>query len=97
MVKFSESALKRLIKGGETNTVELKAAAPRPVEMAERMCGIANAKGRMLIIDVEDAKHTIVGVPDDRVAMTIDTILRAARQNVKPALVLCYEMCWISG
>ncbi len=44
MVKFSESALKRLIKGGETNTIELKAAAPRPVEMAERMCGIANAK-----------------------------------------------------
>ncbi len=45
MVKFSESALKRLIKGGETNTVELKTAAPRPVEIAERMCGIANAKG----------------------------------------------------
>jgi len=42
----------------------------------------------MIIIGVEDAKHTIVGVPDDRVAMTIDTILRAARQNVKPALVL---------
>src|SRR5260370_8852209 len=42
----------------------------------------------MIIIGVEDAKHTIVGVPDDRVAMTIDTILRAARQNVKPALIL---------
>src|SRR5437660_11700878 len=42
----------------------------------------------MIIIGVEDSKHIIVGVPDDRVAMTIDTILRAARQNVKPALVL---------
>jgi ATP-dependent DNA helicase RecG len=37
---------------------------------------------------VEDAKHKIIGVPDDRLAMTIDTVLRAARQNVKPALVL---------
>ncbi|HAT47182.1 MAG TPA: hypothetical protein DCS90_18945 [Ktedonobacter sp.] len=88
MARLNEQELRRLIQGGETNTVELKAAAPRPVEMAERMCGMANAQGGMIIIGVEDSKHTIVGVPDDRVAMTIDTILRAARQNVKPALVL---------
>ncbi len=49
---------------------------------------MANAQGGLIIIGVEDAKHTIVGVPDDRLAMTIDTVLRAARQNVKPALVL---------
>src|SRR5260370_5578379 len=88
MTRLSGKELKWLIQGGERSTVELKAAAPRPVEMAERMCGMANAQGGMIIIGVEDAKHTIVGVPDDRVAMTIDTILRAARQNVKPALVL---------
>jgi predicted HTH transcriptional regulator len=88
MTRLSEQELRRLIQGGETNTVELKAAAPRPVEMAERMCGLANAQEGMIIIGVEDSQHTIVGVPDDRVAITIDTILRAARQNVKPALVL---------
>jgi len=88
MATLSEQELRRLIQGGETSTVELKAAAPRPVEMAERMCGMANAQGGMIIIGVEDVKHTIVGVPDDRMAMTIDTILRAARQNVKPVLVL---------
>jgi predicted HTH transcriptional regulator len=88
MTRLSEQELRQLIQLGETNTVELKAAAPRPVEMAERMCGMANAQGGMIIIGVEDSKHDIVGVPDDRVAMTIDTILRAARQNVKPALVL---------
>lgn len=88
MGKLSESLLKRLIKGGESNTIELKLAAPRPVEMAERLCGMANARGGMIIIGVEDAKHKIIGVPDDRIAMTIDTILRAARQKIKPALVL---------
>src|SRR5260370_2539297 len=88
MARLSEQELRRLIQGGETSTVELKAAAPRPVEMAERMCGMANPQGGMIIIGVEDAKHTIVGVPDDRLAMTIDTILRAARQNVKPPLGL---------
>ncbi len=49
---------------------------------------MANAQGGVVIIGVEDAKHTIVGVPDERMAMTMDTILRAARINIKPALVL---------
>src|SRR6266567_1345729 len=88
MVKLSESALTRLIKGGETSTVELKVAAPRPVDLAERLCGMANAQGGIVIIGVEDAEQSIVGVPDERMAMTIDTILRAARQNMKPVLVL---------
>src|SRR6266702_1037283 len=56
--------------------------------MAERLCGMANAQGGVIIIGVEDAKYKIIGVPDDRLAMTIDTVLRAARQNVKPELVL---------
>ena len=40
---LSELELKRLITGGETHKVELKAASPRPSEMAERLCGMANA------------------------------------------------------
>ncbi len=45
MVKLSEIELKMLVKGGETNTVELKLAAPRAVDLAERLCGMANARG----------------------------------------------------
>jgi hypothetical protein len=41
MAKLSEIELKKLIRGGETNTVELKVAAPRATEMAERLCGMA--------------------------------------------------------
>src|SRR6266852_1502133 len=88
MARLSESALSRLIKSGETTTDELKVAVPRPVEMAERLCGMANAQGGIVIIGVEVAQHPIVGVPDERIAMTVDTILRAARQNIKPVLVL---------
>jgi len=56
--------------------------------MAERLCGMANAQGGVVIIGVEDAEQKIVGVPDERMAMTVDTILRAARMNIKPVLVL---------
>src|SRR5690349_14434794 len=88
MAKLSEIELKKLIRGGETNTVELKIAAPRATEMAERLCGMANAQGGIVIIGVKDASHEIVGVPDNRIGETLDVLLRAARQMIKPELVL---------
>ena len=88
MGKLSESELKKLIKGGETNTIELKVAAPRATEMAERLCGMANAQGGMIIIGVKDVSHEIVGIPDHRVGETLDVVLRAVRQMIKPELVL---------
>jgi ATP-dependent DNA helicase RecG len=41
-----------------------------------------------VIIGVEDSTHKVVGVPDERIGETIDVILRAARQVIKPELVL---------
>ena len=88
MATLSEATIRRLIVGGETATVELKVASPRPVEMAERLCGMANARGGVVIVGVEDAERRIVGVQDERLALTKDVILRATRQIIKPALVL---------
>lgn len=87
MPKLSELALRQLIAGGETNIVELKRASPRPTEMAERLCGMANAQGGIIIVGVEDADLEIVGVPESRIALTIDVMLRAARQ-IEPKLLL---------
>ena len=88
MARLNEVARRHLMKGGETTTVEFKVAAPRPVEMAERFCGMANAQGGIIIIGVEDVEHKVVGMPDECMAMTKDVILRAARQIIKPVLVL---------
>src|SRR5579859_2404248 len=88
MVKYAEAEMKRLIRGGETNTIELKAAAPRATEMAERLCGMANAQGGMMIIGVKDSTHEVVGIPDHRVGETLDVVLRAVRQMIKPELIL---------
>ncbi|GAC1391377.1 MAG: helix-turn-helix domain-containing protein [Ktedonobacteraceae bacterium] len=87
MLQLSETALRQLIAGGETATVELKRASPRPTEMAERLCGMANAQGGFIIVGVEDIDLSIVGVPNDRIALTTDVILRAARQ-IEPKLLL---------
>jgi predicted HTH transcriptional regulator len=88
MGKLSDEELKKLVQGGETNIVELKLAAPRAVDLAERLCGMANSKGGIVIIGVEDATRKIVGVTDERIGETMDVILRAARQVIKPELPL---------
>src|SRR5713101_1389607 len=88
LVKLSEMELKALIQGGETNTVELKVAAPRATEMAERLCDMANAQGGMVLLGIKDPTHEIVGIPDHRVGEMLDVILRTVRQMIKPELLL---------
>ena len=56
----------RLIRGGEMTTVELKLAAPRPVEMAERLCGMANAQGGVVIIGVMNPRIECGGLQPGR-------------------------------
>ena len=97
---LSELEIRLLIAGGETNQVELKVASPRPSEMAERLCGMANARGGVIIIGVEDTTLDIVEVPGERMALTKDVILRATRQIIKPSLVLEPpepEVCVVDG
>ena len=70
-------ALRLLIQGGETSTVEFKVASPRAAELAERICGFANSLGGILIIGVKDKTWEVVGVKST--PETIDGILQAAR------------------
>ena len=59
MVKQSETELKMLVKGGEKYTVELKSAARGAADLAERLCGMATARGGTVIIGVEDSTHKL--------------------------------------
>lgn len=70
-------ALRTVIQTGETPTVEFKIAPPRVAELAERICGLANALGGLIIIGVEDQTWRIVGVKN--ASETVDTLLKAAR------------------
>src|SRR5258708_36826643 len=88
MTKLSETELKMLVKGGETNTVELKLAAPRADDLAERLCGMANARGGVLIIGVEDSTRKVEGVHVERIEDRMDVFLRAGRQIIRPDLLL---------
>ena len=54
MPTLRESILRKLIENGETSTIELKVAIPGPGEMAEKLCGLANAQGGFIIIGIEN-------------------------------------------
>lgn len=79
-----EQTLRRLIADGESSTVEFKIKAPRPAELAERMCGMANTHtGGVIIFGVADTGRQVVGLADPNASL--DLILRAARM-IKPVL-----------
>jgi len=82
----TEEALHQMLAGGESGTVEFKIKAPRPSELAERICGMANTRtGGTIIFGVEDETGRVVGIA--KANETIDTILRATRL-IKPAVTL---------
>lgn len=82
---LDSSTLIKLIEGGESSKVEFKIAAPRQTEVAQRLCGMANAQGGYLIVGVEDKSYTLAGVKN--IGETIDIILQGARL-CKPPVVL---------
>jgi ATP-dependent DNA helicase RecG len=79
---MDEATLRHLIAGGETATVEFKSNAARPIDIAERMCGMANTRtGGLIIFGIADATRAIAGVREPSVCM--DVAFRAARM-IKP-------------
>lgn len=83
---MDEQQLRQAIAGGETATVEFKSSAARPIDIAERMCGMANNRaGGMIIFGIEDATRAIVGIRNP--SLTQDVVLRASRM-IKPTVTL---------
>ena len=83
---MTEETLRQLIAGGESATVEFKLKAPRPAELAERICGMANTRtGGIIVFGVADAGPKLVGLADANASL--DLTLRATRM-LKPALAL---------
>jgi predicted HTH transcriptional regulator len=86
---INERTLQQLLEAGEAGTVEFKMKAPRPSELAERICGMANTRsGGTILFGIEDSTGRAVGLahPNE----TIDAILRAARL-VKPHVTFIGE------
>jgi ATP-dependent DNA helicase RecG len=82
--RLDEEALKSIINKGESYNVEFKIKPPRPAELAERICGLANSrKGGYIIFGIEDGTGYITGI--EKPNESIDVILYALRL-IKPQI-----------
>ena len=93
----SEEDLQKLIQGGETNTVELKVAAPRATEMAERLCGMVNAQGGIIIIGVQDATYDIRHAAryKDRERVLVGMRCAVVTDDKWNAWAVGFALCWM--
>jgi len=80
----AEAALIQRIRESEDQTLELKIKPPRPPELAERICGMANRReGGLIIFGVEDATKNLRGIAQP--ADALDLIHKSLRL-LKPPL-----------
>lgn len=86
LTTLSLEKVRELIAEGESERVEFKINPPRPNDLADRICGLANTRsGGYIFFGVEDKTGRLVGI--SRPNEITDDILRAARL-VKPAVAL---------
>ncbi|MEO8288281.1 MAG: ATP-binding protein [Chloroflexota bacterium] len=78
MKMLTADELRALIAQGEGVHVELKGSGARPIELAERICGLANSAGGWVIMGVDDATLEIIGVNSPKYAR--DNLIQAARR-----------------
>ena len=89
---LSEPAIRQLIADGESVAVEFKIKAPRPAELAERICGMANTRtGGTVIFGVADASRDIIGLknPNRRWMSTLIRLAGSRHRSGSPAVLWC--------
>lgn len=80
----SPDEIRAWIAQGEGQTVELKGSGARPIELAARICGFANAEGGWVIMGADDASYRPVGVRNTKYA--IDNLYQALRRCQPPLM-----------
>lgn len=77
---------------GEDSSIEFKAIAfegnkpksPSRDSMAHEIAAFANGQGGKLLLGVEDKTRDVVGIDDDKVALTEEWIVNLSQRNIEP-------------
>ena len=76
------------ITGGETKNIEFKESLPpKSLHYLKTVVAFANTLGGKIIIGVEDRTHKIVGVPNETIFKTMDSITNAISDACTPAIL----------
>jgi predicted HTH transcriptional regulator len=83
MKKLTEAELRKLIAGGQITTLELNFNLPKPDELAQSLCGLANGQGGYIVIGAESENLNLIGIKN--VSEAVAGLLQAARL-VEPSI-----------
>lgn len=93
LIKMHSKDIIKIVKSGESSTVEFKRKGVFPEKLAKEMTAFANSKGGILLIGVED-NGDICGVED--VEFELDIVEKAAVFFIVPPLEIKKELIKVS-
>ncbi len=77
-----------LIQTTESNVLEYKRELPaKDRKWLKTVVAFANGKGGQIVFGIDDATHSIVGVPEGDMSRTIDRLTDSVLQNCTPQIV----------
>ena len=83
---------------GETKTVEFKKTLPSHSERyMKTVIAYANTQGGRIVFGVADETRTVVGIGEDILFQTMDSIANAISDACEPQIIPEIELCSIDG
>lgn len=93
-MKYTDSELLERIRLGEDSGLEMKEvrmsgsslAGPKPDELANEIAALANSRGGLLILGVDDKTKDITGIPQERLDPLEAIVREICQDKLKPPL-----------
>ncbi|MBQ9623362.1 MAG: putative DNA binding domain-containing protein [Treponema sp.] len=94
---MKQEELRRIIKQGETSTVQFKQKLENKDSIAAEMIAFANSKGGIILFGIEDKTGLITGLDYSQLQDTGNTLSNIANDLVKPQIFINTEVVELDG
>jgi len=94
---MTEQEILKVIRCGETSTVQFKQRFTSTKQIAEEFVAFANSKGGRLILGVEDKTGKILGLSYDEIQSASRELGNVANDQVRPTIFLQTETVEVEG
>ncbi len=94
---MTEQEIIKMIRCGETSTVQFKQRFTSVKQIAEEFVAFANSKGGRLIFGVEDKTGEILGLPYEEIQTTSRELGNVANDQVRPTIFLQTDTVEVDG
>ena len=84
--------LEKMVKCGETTTVQFKQEFELPAKIAEEMIAFANTRGGHILFGIKDKTGEVLGLSYDEIQSTSRDLGNTANEHVRPTIYIQTEV-----